>query len=150
MNDREKCEVSFISRCVHMITIAGMKYTKNDDANKISNIAYESAIEPFIECDERRKKSLIRRVIRMQDKTINKMIGNYHGEEVLLTLYFFIEKLIEMDYLIIPENSKLRIIVDYLLSLIDINSKLTNKRLKSAKKQADKWMEILKNEGYYA
>lgn len=149
MNDKQKCEVSFISRCVHLITIAGMKYANEKDATKISDLAYESAMEPFLLCDEKNKKSLVRRVIRMQEQTIDKMLGNSHGEKVLLTVYCFIEKLISLDYLIIPEESKLREIVDYLLSLLDVNSESVQKRLQSARKQADKWLEVLQLHGYY-
>ena len=149
MNDRERCEVSFISRCVHMITIAGMKYGNEKDAAKISDLAYKSAMEPFQLCDEKNKKSLIRRVMRMQEETINKMLGNSHGEKVVLTVYCFVEKLIALDYLAIPEESKLRIVIDYLLSLLDANSESVKKRLKSSRKQADKWLETLQLQGYY-
>lgn len=149
MNDRQRCEISFISRCVHMITIAGMKYEDHKDAITISDLAFESAIEPFELCDEKNKKSLIRRVIRMQDCTINKMLGNSHGEKVVLTVYCFVEKLISLDYMTIPEESKLRVVIDYLLSLLDVNSESVQKRLKSARKQADKWFEVLQSEGYY-
>ena len=149
MNDRQRCEISFISRCVHMITIAGMKFEDHRDAMKISDLAFESAIEPFELCDEKNKKSLIRRVIRMQDETINKMLGNSHGEKVVLTVYCFVEKLISLDYMTIPEESKLRVVIDYLLSLLDVNSESVQKRLKSGRKQADKWLEALQVQGYY-
>lgn len=149
MNDRQRCEISFISRCVHMITIAGMRFEDHRDGMKISDLAFESAIEPFDLCDEKNKKSLIRRVIRMQDCTINKMLGNSHGEKVVLIVYCFAEKLIALDYLHIPDESKLRVVIDYLLSLLDVNSESVQKRLKSARKQADKWFEVLQSEGYY-
>lgn len=149
MNDRQRCEISFISRCVHMITIAGMKFEDHRDGMKISDLAFESAIEPFDLCDEKNKKSLIRRVMRMQDETINKMLGNSHGEKVVLTVYCFVEKLISLEYLVIPEESKLRIVIDYLLSLLDVNSESVQKRLKSGRKQADKWLEVLQMQGYY-
>lgn len=149
MNDRQKCEVSFVSRCVHMITIAGLKYSEHKDAIFISDLAYESAIEPFDLCDEKNKKSLIRRVMRMQEETINKMLGNSHGEKVVLTVYCFVEKLIALDYLVIPEESKLRIVIDYLLSILDVSSESVQKRFKSGRKQADKWLESLQLQGYY-
>jgi hypothetical protein len=149
LKDRERCEVSFIARLVYIVIIGGLKCSTQKQHIEMAEFALQAATEPFLGLDSKRANTLRRRVVRMEDNTIKPMTGKAHGEKVLLVIYFFINELIDKEYLNIPEECKLRIIVDTLLKLLDTKSESMQSRLPSAKKQAEKWLVTLQSEGYY-
>ena len=149
MNDRQRCEVGFIARVVYLLILGGMQMKTDNQHAEIANMALGMCNEPFIGLTEEDRVKLKRRVMRMEEHTIRPLNGKSHGEKILLIVYHFINNLVDMNYLSLPEGSTLAILTDYLLSVVDSENEVVQLRMDSAKKQAAKWLIKLQSEGYY-
>ncbi len=146
MTDREIVEVSFLARMIYLIVISGMR---EDIAQKLHGDALAALEEPLTMLPEKKKNNLKRRVIRLEERFIKPLSNKTHSVKILLIAYYFINKLIDDDYINIPEESKLYKLINTLLNYVDQDIQGFQKIDKSAEKQSAKWLEKLQNEGYY-
>lgn len=144
LSDKQRCELSFVGRLIHLLILGGIT---SGNHQELADIALKISEEPFIGATN--IDSLKRRVIRMERNTIAPLAGKSHGEKILLICYYFINTLVDEGILAMPEESNLAKLVDFLLELIDVENEVVQKRMASADKQARKWLETLRSEGYY-
>ncbi len=149
MNHRHRAEISFLARIVYLLILGGVWTAHKKQHEDLEQIAYEAMTLPLQGLTDKDRKSIIRRVCRMEDKTIKPLSGKTHGRKVALIVYYFTNDLIDRNYLEMPEGSSLAIITDFLLGLINPEDTGVQKQMESAKKQAGKWLEQLQLEGYY-
>lgn len=149
MNHRHRVEIMFIARTMHVIAVNGVKFETPDEHEEFINEAWEAVLEPSNGLCAKDKETLRRRLMRMEEKTLRPACEKAFAEKIILIGYHFINELQDREYLEIPEGSKLRRITDALLSMIDPEDAVTQKRMVTSAKQARKWLEILQKEGYY-
>lgn len=149
MNDKQRCEIMFVARIMHVIALTGCRFEAEGQHEKFVRTATDAVLEPVRDLPVRKAESIRRRVARMEDLTLKPACHKATAEKVLLIGYFFMEGLIEREYLIIHEGSPLRNVTDVLLEAVDLEDEVAQKRLKNGEKQARKWMEKLQSEGYF-
>lgn len=148
-NDKHRCEESFISKLLYTVIRGGVQMPTIEQHKTLSTYAYDLSIEPFSDMAQKDAEKLIRRVDRMGNNTIKPLLNKAHGEKVLLTVYYFINRIMDMDYLIIPEDSEFRLLIDWLLKELPLDEERVKKRMANANKLSEKWLNILQGEGYY-
>ncbi len=144
LTDRQRCESSFIGRLIYVLILGGVQSGNHQGLADMALEVCESPLRGLFN-----PGAIKRRVIRMEQNTILPLSGKAHGEKVLLVCYFFINKLVDDGIIEMPEESQLALLVDHLLSLINPEDDVVKKRMKSAEKQAARWLEILRKDGYY-
>lgn len=149
MNDRHRCELCFVARIIYLLIIGGVSTRFRSDYEEMQKIAYKSISEPLIGLPARESGKIRRRVFRMEEKTINLMAGKSHGKDLAITVYFFINHLVEDGWIIIPEDSDIGKLGDFILSLIDPEDEDTKIKMISAREKAAEWIAKLQSEGYY-
>lgn len=149
MRDIDRCEVSFLGRIVYLVVIGGIQCKTDKHHKELARIALLASMEPFEKLDARKSSALRRRVMRMEEVTIAPMTHKTHAEEVILVVYYFINRLIESEYIDVPEETNLWKIMDYLLSLLDLEKDTIKSYIKTAPAKADKWLKSLEGQGYY-
>ena len=146
LNDKRCAEIVYLGMTVLAVIIGGITC---ENPNELESLALQAVKEPTEGMDIKRRQKIERRAIWMTMATIKRESDKAHGEKVLLATYLMIEKMITSGYLQMPENSPLARVVDFLLSLVDPDNEITQKRLKKAEKTANDWIDILQHEGYF-
>lgn len=146
---RYRCEIMFIARIVHVIALNGMKWDTRKSYDNFVKKAWDAVLEPVKDINTRAKEFIRIKVNKMESLTLEPACEKAFSEKILLIGYYFMSDLIEREYISIPEDSALMQVTDYLLTLIDPDNEVTQKRMESAQKQAKKWLEILQKEGYF-
>lgn len=149
MNDRQRCEVMFTARIMHVIATGGVSFKEEGAHERFVALATSALFEPVQDVTRDKANKLRERMERMARKTIIPECKVSKAEKMLLIGYHFINKLVEDEYLFIAENSPLRKVTDTLLEAVDMENEVAQKRFKKAEKQARKWLETLRSEGYF-
>lgn len=148
MNDREQVEALFCSRILYLIVIGGT--APNPYLHKI---ATELIQAPLQNLSKERSSTIRRRVVRLEEKYIHPFVGRAHGSKIALIAYYFINKLLDEDYLDIPDNSPFRELANKLFSAITTSLEFGSRSFievsKSANKQAQKMLTGLQADGYF-
>lgn len=139
----------FIGRIMNVIALNGMRFDTKDEHREFVEESWRAVMEPVAGLNIKAREFIRIKVSVMESLTLKPACENSFAEKILLIGYYFMDDLIEREYIIIPEDSALRKVTDYLLSLVDPSDKGTMKRMESAKKQAKKWMQILQEKGYF-
>lgn len=141
MNDRHHAELAFLAELV-TATVISCTVLPTDEARKldIAEEEYQRAANPA---------KLRRRVARMVNNTLMRLPQGMAGEKVVIIVYSFFERLVQEGLIEIPEQSRAAQIMDWLLSVIDPENSVTQKRIKNAEKDSRKWLERLQNDGYF-
>lgn len=146
---RERCEVTFIARIMNVIALNGMRFDTKDEHRRFVEESWQAVMEPVEGLNIQAKEFIRIKVNAMENLTLKPACDKSFAEKILLIGYYFMDDLIEREYIIIPDGSALRRVTDYLLALVDIEDEGTQKRMESAQKQARKWMQILQGKGYF-
>lgn len=149
MKSRHRCEIMFICRICHVITITGVKFDTAEEHNNFIQTAWEAVLEPTDDLCDKDKETIRRRVQRMENITLEPACKNAKAEKIVLIGYHFVNELLDRDYIQIAEDSKLHRVMDALLTMIDLDDEVTQRRLVTSAKQARQWMEKLQKEGYF-
>lgn len=149
MKARHRCEIMFISRIFHVIVVSGMKFDTKQEHDEMIRVAHDAVCESTDDLCDKDKEVIRRRVQRMEYLTLKPACQKSLSERILLIGYYFMQLLIDREYIEFPEGSRLARITDYLFSLIDLDDKITQLRLDNTQKQARRWMRILQEQGYY-
>lgn len=142
INTRERCESAFLSRIMHILILGGVKMPTKEQHEELADLAYQSVMDSFVGLSNEESIKLKRRIKRMEDLTIAPLSNKAHGQEVLLTSFYFMNELIEQSIMEIAEGSKLRQLTDFLLKVVD-------EEIPSCAERAKNWIDILRSEGYY-
>ena len=149
MNDRQRCEVMFTARIMHVIAVGGVTFQTPEQHERFMITSLDAVLEPVRDLPVRKAEQIRRRVERMEHKTIVPACKNSFSEKLILVGYHFMNNLINDEYLFIAEDSPLRRVTDTLLEAVDMENEVAQKRFKKAEKQARKWLETLRGEGYF-
>lgn len=139
----------FIARVMHVVSITGVKFDQPYEHDEFIKTAWEAVLEPTNDLCAKDKETIRRRVQRMEHLTLAPACEKSFAEKIILIGYHFMNELLDRDYIEIKEGSKLRRVTDTLLSMIDLEEDVTQKRMITSKKQAMQWMKILQAHGYY-
>lgn len=154
MNDRQLTEVMFCSRLLYLVVIGGMDVPGNEQAyQKIKDLALEVIQDPIRTAHRQRSENLRRRVVRLEQKYMHQYVGKAHGSKVALVLYYFLNDLIERDYLCVPPESPFMELADIVFGAITNSLQPDSPEFtlvaKSAQKQAIKMLKELQKDGYF-
>jgi len=141
MNDRRHAEIAFLAELVSAVVISCTALpTDKKEQLDIAEAEYHRASNP---------DKLRRRVARMMKATLMRLPEGMAGEKVVIITYRFFELLVQEGIIEVPEDSPAAQIMDWLLSAIDPDDPVTQKRIKNADKDARKWLERLQTDGYF-
>lgn len=146
---RERCEIMYICRIMNVIALNGMRFDAQEEHARFVEETWQAVMEPVKDLNHKAREFIRVKVNAMENLTLKPACDKSFAEKILLIGYYFMDDLIEREYLIIPEDSALRRVTDYLLTMVNIEDEGTQKRMESAQKQAKKWMQILQGKGYF-
>jgi hypothetical protein len=148
INETQKIETMLCCRLLYIVVIGGTAYT--EELLALSKKVIEEPLEGMT-LDKSRK--LQRRCLRIERMLIQPLVEKAHGSKVALVVYHFLNRLIDEDYIEVPEGSNFAILADVLFNLIPIHlpteSEDFEKVNKSAKKVANFWRDKLGGMGYF-
>ncbi len=156
MNDKHIVEIAFLGRLLYLIVIGGLHVKDSSKLLQLEEEALRVADESFEGLTAPHVLKLKRRVMRMDELTLRKESYNpttergAHAEKLVLAVYSFIENLVRQAYITMPADSGIAVLTDALLTLVDVESSLFEPRRQRAVKLANKWLELLQRNGYYA
>lgn len=148
-SDKHRCEIFFLARIWHVVAITGVKFDTEAEHDAFIIEAWEAVLEPTNGLYGKHKETIRRRVQRMEQKTLRPACEKSFAEKIILIGYHFLNELQERDYIKIPNESKLMGVADHLLAMIDLEDEVTQKRMVSSAKQANRWLMILQGDGYF-
>lgn len=143
LSDKRRTEIAYLSE---LVTGVILSCTSNPE---IKQDARDVAKLPFAGLEARKVRSLTRRVAKLMVKTLMTIPDKTDGEKVIIIAYCFINMLSESGIIETSPESPSGQMMDWLLSDINSESEVTQSRLKSGNKTANKWLTILQEEGYF-
>jgi hypothetical protein len=146
-NARRTAELCFIA-C--LINVTAMACVEGAAREQVLELSKQAMIELAEGADAKQRRTIDNHHRNMLNLTIATMQDGCAGEKIVLAVYCFIEMLCDAGYITIGNESTVALLMEWLLSKIDAESELTEKRLKNAKKDANKWLVKLKENGYYS
>ena len=146
INTRRTAELCFIA-C--LINVTAMACVEGEMRDYVIELSKDAMLELAEGADAKQRHKIDNHHKTMLNCTIATMQNGCAGEKIVLSVYCFIEMLCDADYITIGNKSTVALLMEWLLSKIDAESKLTEKRLKNAKKNANKWLANLRKNGYY-
>lgn len=146
INVRRTSELCFVA-C--LINVTAMACVEGEARDYVVELSKQAMLELADGADAKQRHSIDNHHKTMLNCTLATMQDGCAGEKIVLSVYCFIDLLCEAGYINIGNESKVAVLMEWLLSKIDAESELTEKRLKNAKKDATKWLVKLKENGYY-
>jgi hypothetical protein len=98
---------------------------------------------------DKQKRTINNHVSRMLDCTIATQQEGCAGEKIVLAVYYFLELLTNAGLIELGAESPIAVLTEWLLSKIDADCPVTQKRIKNAQKDAVRWLSALREKGYY-
>lgn len=146
LSDKHRTELAYLGNLLLALVVGGITSENPLQLAEVANNATKESTEGLT---QKHREKIERRAVNLCMLTIAKESDKAHGEKVLFAVYLFIENLVTSGYLQMPEDSNIAKLVDFLLSLVDADNRVTQRRLKKAKKTANKWLEKLNEMGYF-
>lgn len=134
----------FCSRILYLIVIGGMEANE-----QLKELATQVITLPLAGITPDKSRSLRKRVLRLEQKYIHPFVGKAHGSKIAMIAYFFINTLIEEDYISVPPDSPFMCLADILFSAIKTEERGFELLSDSAQKQAEKMLKGLNKDGYF-
>ena len=132
------------------ITYLGALDTDKTNCIKICADALDEILQG---CDDKKQRQLLRSVSNAISVTlrdyVHKAPEDLAGEKVVLATYCLLDILSNAGRVNIITESPLASLTEHMLSGININDALTQKRLKNANKNALRWLNNLREIGFY-
>lgn len=119
-----------------------------DGADDAVKARIEESLEEIIDKVKHHKD--MRCIHRLLSCTIKRMANHeVSGEKIVITTYCFLELLAQRGIIQFTESSALAEVVEWILASVDVDSPVTQKRLKNGNKEAALWLNNLQKEGYF-
>lgn len=146
INVRRTAELCFIACLINVTAMACVEGEARDDVIELSK---KAMIELAEGATDKQRHTIDNHHRAMLNCSLATMQDGCAGEKIVLAVYCFIELLCDAGYITIGEDSTVALLMEWLLSKIDAESELTEKRLKNAQKDAVRWLGKLREKVYY-
>ena len=146
LNTHRTAELCFLPCMINVIAASCMAGDSKQEAFELSKNAM---LEMTAGASKKQCRTIDNHHNTMLKYTIATMQSGIAGEKIVLAVYCFIELLCEHELIIIGDESAVAVLMNWLLTSIDADSDVTQKRLKNAQKDAARWLDALQKAGYY-
>lgn len=149
MNDRQRTEAVFFPLWMMNVMHTGAANREEEDFKVVWGYLNNAVAEVLRGCDAKKTAYIIRRATRLHDRVMADFIkGSTRSDKVGLIMAYVLQAALECDYLVLDEGSELAEAANAILFGLR-EAKAKQKVDASARKQAARTLQALKDEGYF-
>ncbi|MCC3246729.1 hypothetical protein LG047_15620 [Methylocystis sp. WRRC1] len=150
MNDRQRTEALFFPTMLLNIIDCGVTDQEAEDFKRCRAYLIEANEETLRGCDDKRRRQLMRRVVRLHDALTEEYREHEaRVDKVGLMVVYVLQAVLAADYLVLEEGSRLSVAIGAIIE--GLGDAFSESRLDaSARKHAAKMLAQLQREGYFA